>query len=253
MTLPWCIPATPLSRLFERLLFVSLRHYNYHAMASKKTISRLLREYAALRYEILERDNFTCQKCGRSAPSVKLEVHHIIPIEEGGTDDPSNLITLCWACHHGHTALRVRRRLEKVVSSPADLETPTRPPTLKSQILTTLQKQGPISVRQLTVQLKHSFDSIRRTLYRLQDEGKAKRLDDGRWIAVEPSHEHRRTRLSLRERILFLLSSAGKLRPRELAMQLDRSIETVRRTLYRMKEKGQVEKDADGYWYIPRQ
>lgn len=41
---------------------------------------RLLDEYYILRWEVLERDNFTCQGCGWHAPDVELEVEYIIPI-----------------------------------------------------------------------------------------------------------------------------------------------------------------------------
>ena len=59
---------------------------------------------------IVWRDKLTCQDCG-DILAVKnvfgiyiplengAEVHHIIPVEEGGTDDPRNLITLCHKCH----------------------------------------------------------------------------------------------------------------------------------------------------------
>jgi len=36
-------------------------------------------------------------------------VDHIIPLAHGGTDDPSNLQSLCWPCHKAKTA---RERLK---------------------------------------------------------------------------------------------------------------------------------------------
>lgn len=51
------------------------------------------------RYAILERDKFTCQYCGRKAPSVALEVDHIIPVSKGESDESSNLITACFECN----------------------------------------------------------------------------------------------------------------------------------------------------------
>jgi|Deesub1362A_J573_1020465.scaffolds.fasta_scaffold00385_50 biotin operon repressor len=62
---------------------------------------------------------------------------------------------------------------------------------------------------------------------------------------------HKGEEAPLRERITSLLLAEGKLSVRELADHLGKSVDTVRRTLHRMKEKGQVEKDADGYWYVP--
>lgn len=55
----------------------------------------------SLRFEIFRRDAFTCQYCGRRPPNSVLEVDHILPICEGGDDDPSNLVTSCYDCNHG--------------------------------------------------------------------------------------------------------------------------------------------------------
>lgn len=60
---------------------------------------------------ILYRDNFTCQDCGEfhahknehgiyiPIDDGKLNVHHIVPVSEGGGDEPTNLVTLCIDCH----------------------------------------------------------------------------------------------------------------------------------------------------------
>lgn len=55
-----------------------------------------------LRFQILKRDNYTCQICGRSAKDgAELEVDHIIPISKGGKTVPNNLQTLCKRCNRG--------------------------------------------------------------------------------------------------------------------------------------------------------
>lgn len=53
------------------------------------------------RFEVFKRDSFTCQYCGKSAPDVVLEVDHIKPVSEGGTDDMLNLVTACFDCNRG--------------------------------------------------------------------------------------------------------------------------------------------------------
>lgn len=53
------------------------------------------------RFEVFKRDEFTCQYCGRKSPEVVLEVDHIVPVAGGGSDDPINLRTSCWACNSG--------------------------------------------------------------------------------------------------------------------------------------------------------
>lgn len=48
---------------------------------------------------VLNRDNYTCQCCKGKRKDSKLEVHHIIYRSQGGSDEESNLITLCHTCH----------------------------------------------------------------------------------------------------------------------------------------------------------
>ena len=48
---------------------------------------------------VLYRDNYICQLCKGKHKDSKLEVHHIIFRSKGGSDDESNLITLCKTCH----------------------------------------------------------------------------------------------------------------------------------------------------------
>jgi len=60
-----------------------------------------------MRFNIFNRDNFTCQYCGRKAPDVILELDHIIPQAEGGQDCVSNLITSCFECNRGKQATKL--------------------------------------------------------------------------------------------------------------------------------------------------
>ena len=46
-----------------------------------------------------------------------LEIHHIIPIEKGGTDYPENLILVCSTCHS---------KISQYIISPADVDTKKR-------------------------------------------------------------------------------------------------------------------------------
>lgn len=49
-----------------------------------------------LRLEIYERDNYCCQECSSNHD---LTIDHIIPVVKGGTNNPSNLQTLCRSCN----------------------------------------------------------------------------------------------------------------------------------------------------------
>lgn len=57
-----------------------------------------------LRWKVLKRDYFTCTKCGRKPPYVRLEVDHIYPLAQGGTNNEKNLATLCNFCNSGKGA-----------------------------------------------------------------------------------------------------------------------------------------------------
>ena len=45
------------------------------------------------------RDSYTCKHCKGKSKDKKLHVHHITYRSNGGSDAPSNLITLCETCH----------------------------------------------------------------------------------------------------------------------------------------------------------
>lgn len=48
---------------------------------------------------VLNRDSYTCQCCKGKHKDSKLEVHHIVFRSQSGSDEASNLITLCHTCH----------------------------------------------------------------------------------------------------------------------------------------------------------
>ena len=55
-----------------------------------------------LRFDVLKRDNYKCQICGRTQKDgVKLHIDHIIPIAKGGKTELNNLQTLCQDCNLG--------------------------------------------------------------------------------------------------------------------------------------------------------
>jgi ATP adenylyltransferase len=52
-----------------------------------------------LRYEVLKRARFRCELCGISAEEKALEVDHIVPRNQAGSDDETNLQALCYSCN----------------------------------------------------------------------------------------------------------------------------------------------------------
>lgn len=51
------------------------------------------------RWRILQRDEFACRYCGRRAPDVVLEVDHVTPRCQGGSDEQDNLVAACEDCN----------------------------------------------------------------------------------------------------------------------------------------------------------
>ena len=49
-----------------------------------------------------------CQRAGRLTPA--REVHHILPLSQGGTHAIENLMALCTACHSGFTLAENNRQ-----------------------------------------------------------------------------------------------------------------------------------------------
>jgi 5-methylcytosine-specific restriction endonuclease McrA len=66
--------------------------------------------YRRLCREVLERDGWRCQSCGRVED---LQVHHIQWRSHLGDDTAENLVALCVKCHldahrHGHVSRNLR-------------------------------------------------------------------------------------------------------------------------------------------------
>lgn len=53
------------------------------------------------RFRIFMRDDFTCQYCGKKAPSAELHVDHRHPKSKGGPDTDENFVTACITCNSG--------------------------------------------------------------------------------------------------------------------------------------------------------
>jgi len=76
-------------------------------------VSYPAKERDQLRLLVLRRDKYTCRQCWATGTS--LHVHHTLPKEKGGTDNPDNLITLCHQCHR--EVHKVSRRAKPTVKA----------------------------------------------------------------------------------------------------------------------------------------
>lgn len=68
---------------------------------------------SSLREQVMRRDNYTCQICGKYMPdTVGLQIDHIIPVSKGGKTELDNLRCLCSLCNG--------RKSNKVNYNPVD-------------------------------------------------------------------------------------------------------------------------------------
>ena len=64
-------------------------------MTGRKAISK------KMRFDVLKRDAFTCQYCGKQPPDTVLHLDHIKPVAKGGVNSMLNLVTSCIECNQG--------------------------------------------------------------------------------------------------------------------------------------------------------
>lgn len=74
------------------------------------------------RFEVFKRDGFRCVYCGADPVGSMLHVDHVIAGANGGSDDPSNLVTSCQSCNGGKSAVPLEQRKLQPSMSTADAE-----------------------------------------------------------------------------------------------------------------------------------
>lgn len=74
------------------------KYYNQNVLTDK------------LRRDVKTRDNYQCSVCGKTTG---LEVHHIVKVKHGGTNEMDNLITLCSSCHRAIDTLNLEHAIDK--------------------------------------------------------------------------------------------------------------------------------------------
>ena len=56
-----------------------------------------------VRKYVFTRNKYQCQSCGQTHQETELNIDHIIPLAKGGSNDISNLQTLCRKCNQRKT------------------------------------------------------------------------------------------------------------------------------------------------------
>ena len=69
----------------------------------------------AVKKYVWKRDRYQCQSCGKTENETSLTIDHIIPLANSGSNDISNLQTLCRICNSRkkhHFDPRFQRRFD---------------------------------------------------------------------------------------------------------------------------------------------
>ena len=164
---------------------VAVRAHLWYTQDMSKMFPRNQQGWYALRFQVLERDGFTCGYCGRAAPEVILHVDHVIAVMDGGSDAPENLITCCAACNLGKSGLRLKAYHRQRVSASHDAtgQLKVAASTIRSRLMEILGEDTPTSVRKLSSLLSYKEDSLRNTLRRMKKVGLVNRTLAG-WLKI---------------------------------------------------------------------
>jgi cytochrome c553 len=104
------IPRLTLSELHAAARIAGVEHVNDFLPGGESGNSLL--PWARMSRAVLARDSYSCRICGKSSLKsfnsstnmrnvhFDVQVHHIVPRKNSGSDSFLNLITLCESCHH---------------------------------------------------------------------------------------------------------------------------------------------------------
>jgi 5-methylcytosine-specific restriction endonuclease McrA len=68
------------------------------------------RAWMTQRQRVALAHNYQCAGCGRVWLSYRDQIDHIVPLEQGGSNDDSNLQPLCSECHETKTTREAQQR-----------------------------------------------------------------------------------------------------------------------------------------------
>ena len=103
-----CVECGKVHNMRSNQKYCSRLCINAHARRNMRIISaRQVKDgtgysWLRMRWHVLQRDDFTCQYCGRDvSDGAKLNIDHIRPKKKGGRFAAKNLITACFECNQG--------------------------------------------------------------------------------------------------------------------------------------------------------
>lgn len=89
-----------------------------------KSVTHVKKGVKFSRINVMTRDKFTCQYCGKRLPMSKLNYDHVIPRRLGGKTVWENIVTSCYACNDrkaGRTPEQAKMRLLRKPRRPKSL------------------------------------------------------------------------------------------------------------------------------------
>lgn len=144
---------------------------------------------------VLASHNQTCQKCGKTADEAQLEIHHITPRANGGTNHPSNLTVYCRDCHQDHHSSRTTSG-DAVATDGASVSLATRlngaenasdidPAPADRQIIAAVEAIGPATTGEIADNVDVTAEYVRRRLYALGSAKVVAKTEAGEWNLIE--------------------------------------------------------------------
>lgn len=83
-----------------------------------RNISHIKRGAKFSRINVLTRDKFRCQYCGQRLPASKLNYDHVIPRDQGGKTEWTNIVTSCYDCNSKKANRTPQQAGMKLLSKP---------------------------------------------------------------------------------------------------------------------------------------
>jgi 5-methylcytosine-specific restriction endonuclease McrA len=85
---------------FEEIHSAQLSLYRPEVIKLRRFIRLPYRPIPYCRKNILLRDDYRCQYCGKMYSAEHLTLDHVVPVSKGGKDGWTNIVTACKKCNH---------------------------------------------------------------------------------------------------------------------------------------------------------
>lgn len=94
-------------------------------MTSPEQLAPKARRHIKQRNRLLEAAGYRCALCRADATTdrtIRLQVRHVEPVSQGGTNDDDNLLVLCDACHAGKHSVDRDRVVDELLRPETEVD-----------------------------------------------------------------------------------------------------------------------------------